>query len=221
MSSRRAIKLTTGRGQRRIEEAGMSPIVRVIVVAAALAIAAPGAASAQDFASLYSSTATRNCKKVDAAKEGEGDWSVWLCPGIGGYVARVAEDDLRTAVSIGRTLDAAANAPAAKHYFRPFNRVHDTLEWRMTKGAPFATIQRWFLYDSINMDASGKPAQLQMLIVTRLDPACHVAYVDVHANAIANALARKAADEHARGFDCKSPPIVIGKPGRTIELAMP
>jgi hypothetical protein len=200
----------------------MSPIVRVIVVAAAaLAVATSGLASAQDFASLYSSTATRNCKKVDAAKEGEGDWSVWLCPGIGGYVARVAEDDLRTAVSIGKTLAAAANAPAAKHYFRPFNRVHDTLEWRMTKGAPFATIQRWFLYEPENLAKGEKPAQLAMLIVTRLDPACHVAYVDVHANAIANALARKAADEHARGFDCKNQPIVIGKPGRAIELAKP
>jgi hypothetical protein len=43
--------------------------------------------------------------------------------------------------------------------------------------------------------------------------------VDVHANAIANALARKAADEQARDFDCKNPPIVIGKSGRAIELA--
>jgi hypothetical protein len=191
------------------------------LIAAALAFAAAGAASAQDFASLYSSTAPRNCKKVDAAKEGEGDWSVWLCSGIGRYVVRVSDDDLRITVSIGRTLDTAAKEPASKHHFKPFNRVHDTLEWRMTKGVPFATIQRWFLYDSINMDASGKPAQSAMLVVTRLDPACHVAYVDVHANAIANALARKAADEHARSFDCDKAPMVIGKPGRAIELAKP
>jgi hypothetical protein len=99
--------------------------------------------------------------------------------------------------------------------------VHDTLEWRTTKGAPFATIQRWFLSDAANLDKDGKPAQAAMLIVTRLNPACHVAYVDVHANAIANALARKAADEHARDFDCSKPPIVIGKPGRAVELATP
>ena len=196
------------------------PIVRMIAVVA-LAVAAPGLAIAQDFASLYSSTAARNCKKVDAAKEGEGDWSVWLCSGIGRYVVRVTDDDLRITVSIGRTLGDAANEPASKHYFRPFNRIHDTLEWRMTKGVPFATIQRWFLYDSINMDESGKPAQSAMLVVTRLEPACHVGYVDVHANAIANAMARKAADEHARSFDCKSQPIVIGKAGPAIELARP
>lgn len=197
------------------------PPTAQMVAAAALAVTVAGAASAQDFASLYSSTAPRNCKKVDSAKGGEGDWSVWLCDGIGGYVVRVSEDDLRMTVSIGRDLKSAAGAPAAKRQFAPFNSVHDTLEWRTTKGAPFATIQRWFLSDAANLERSGKPAQAAVLIVTRLNPACHVAYVDVHANAIANALARKAADEHARDFDCSKPPIVIGKPGRAVELATP
>lgn len=175
--------------------------------------------SAQDFASLYSSTAVRNCKQVDAAKNGEGDWSVRLCPGIGGNFVLVTEDDLRLTVSIGRDRQAADNEPAAKQGFAPFNNVHDTLEWRMTQGRAFATIHRWFLSDSANPGPDGRPTPVAMLVVTRLNPACHVAYVDVHANAIANALARKAADEHARDFDCKNPPTVIGKSGRAIELA--
>ncbi len=198
----------------------MPPTAKVIA-AVALVVATASAASAQDFASLYSSTAARNCKQVDAAKNGEGAWTIWLCPGIGGYVARVTEDDLRMTVSIGRDLKSAADAPASKRQFAPFNNVHDTLEWRTTKGAPFATIQRWFLSDASNIDKSGKPAQVAMLIVTRLNPACHFAYVDVHANAIANAMARKAADEHARGFDCNNQPMVIGKRGRSIDLATP
>jgi hypothetical protein len=198
----------------------MPPIVRMMA-AVALAVAVAGVAFAQDFSSLYSSTAPRNCKRIDAAKDGEGDWTVWLCPGIGGRVVLVTEDDLRMTVSVGRTRDAASEAPAAKQGFSPFNRIHDTLEWRMTKGAPFATIQRWFLSDSANPDKEGRPTPVAMLVVARLDPACHVAYVDVHANAIANVLARKAADEHARDFDCNKPPIVIGKSGRSIELARP
>jgi hypothetical protein len=196
----------------------MLPTVRMVVVVA-LAVAAARAAFAQDFASLYSSTAARNCKQIDAAKSGEGEWTVWLCAGIGGRVVLVSEDDLRMTVSIGRTRESANDQPASKQGFSPFNRTHDTLEWRMTKGAPFATIQRWFLSDSANPDKDGRPTPVAMLVVTRLDPACHVAYVDVHANAIANAMARKAADEYARGFDCKNQPIVIGKPGRAIELA--
>ncbi len=134
--------------------------------------------------------------------------AIWLCPGIGGNVVRVTEDDLRMTVSTGRDLKSAADAPASKHQFAPFNSAHDTLEWRTTKGAPFATIQRWFLSDASNVDKAGKPAQVAMLIVTRLNPACHVGYVDVHANAIANAMARKAADEHARDFDCNNQPMV-------------
>ena len=195
----------------------MPPIHWVIV--AALAFAAAGAAFAQDFASLYSSTAARNCKQVDAAKNGEGEWTVWLCAGIGGRVVLVTEDDLRMTVSIARTRESASEEPASKQGFSPFNRIHDTLEWRMSRGQPFATIQRWFLSDSANPDKDGRPTPVAMLVVTRLDPACHVAYVDVHANAIANALARKAADEHARGFDCGNKPIVIGKRDRAIELA--
>ena len=198
----------------------MRPAIKAIV-AIAFVVATASAASAQDFASLYSSTAPRNCKQIDAAKDGEGAWTVWLCPGIGGNVVRVTEDDLRMTVSIGRNLESAANAPASKHQFAPFNSVHDTLEWRTTKGAPFATIQRWFLSDASNVDKAGKPAQVAMLVVTRLNPACHAAYVDVHANAIANAMARKAADDHARDFDCNNPPMVIGKRSRAIELATP
>jgi hypothetical protein len=189
------------------------------VSAAALLIAAALPLSAQDFASLYSSTAVRNCKQVDAAQNGEGDWSVRLCDGIGGNVVLITEDDLRLTVSIGRDRKTADNEPAAKQGFAPFNNVNDTLEWRMTQGRPFATIHRWFLSDSANPGADGRPTPVAMLVVTRLNPACHAAYVDVHANAIANALARKAADEHARDFDCKNLPMVIGKSGRAIELA--
>ena len=172
-----AIKHSTGRrcGQRRNRRIRNAANRQDDRRRCARCIAAASAASAQDFASLYSSTAARNCKKVDAAKNGEGDWTIWLCPGIGGYVVRVTEDDLRMTVSIGRDLKSAADAPASKRQFAPFNSVHDTLEWRMTKGAPFATIQRWFLSDASNVDKAGKPAQVAMLVVTRLNPACHVA----------------------------------------------
>jgi hypothetical protein len=50
---------------------------------------------------------------------------------------------------------------------------------------------------------------------------CHVAYVDAKANADANELARKAADEFARGFQCGKDEVkVIGTGGRAVELAI-
>jgi hypothetical protein len=199
----------------------MPPIVKTI--AAIALMVATSAAFAQDFASVYSSTDVRKCKKVDDAKNGEGDWSVWLCAGISGRVVLVSEDDLRMTVSIGRNRKSAASQPASSQGFSPFNRIHDTLEWRTIKGQPFATIQRWFLSDSANPSKDGRPTPVGMMVVTRLNPACHVAYVDVAANggASANEIARTAAEEHARNFDCKQKPIVIGKRGRAIELAMP
>ncbi len=62
-----------------------------------------------------------------------------------------------------------------------------------------------------------------MLVVTRLPPGPvrHVAYVDVKANPEANELARKAADEVARGFKCGEDEVkVIGDRGRAVELAV-
>jgi hypothetical protein len=50
---------------------------------------------------------------------------------------------------------------------------------------------------------------------------CHVAYVDVVANPNTNELARKAADELVRGFDCSKDKVkVFGEGGRAVELAV-
>jgi hypothetical protein len=61
-----------------------------------------------------------------------------------------------------------------------------------------------------------------MLAVTRLPPGavCHVAYVDVKADTSANELARKAADQFARNFQCGTDEVkVIGEAGVAVALA--
>ena len=186
--------------------------------------AATSTAFAQDFASLYSSTATRKCKQVDAAKNGEGDWTIWLCPGIGGKVVlrdrgRPAHDGVDRARPQIRRRRTGVEAPVLT-----FNSVHDTLEWRTTEGRAVRDHPALVPVGLGRIPArTGRPTPVAMMVVTRLNPACHVAYVDVRANAIANAnvVARQAADEHARDFDCNNQPMVIGKRGRAIELAMP
>src|SRR5262245_31404696 len=200
-------------------------IVRqMAAVAAGVALACalvPFAASAEEFVTRYTSTATKTCKTVKVSRPGEGEWATYQCPGIAGLIVRVTEDDLRMTVSVGRTLAAAEKEPAAMQSFSPFNNINDTLEWRTVKGAaaPFAIIQRWMLSDSENTDRNGRPLPVGLMVVTRLSPVCHVAYVDVKANTDPNVLARQAADQSARTFDCKDKAAIVGQRGRAIELA--
>jgi hypothetical protein len=164
-----------------------------------------GDAQAEEFVSQYSSADVKKCRKFESVKiEGSEHAASWVCKGLGGYVVVIGEDDLRSSVSVGRTIKAAGEEPAASQGFASFNTTHDTIEWRGRKGGkPFAIIQRWSVstYDEKTDTSKSR----QMLIVTRLPPGpvCHVAYVDVPGNKEANAMARKAADELARTFKCE------------------
>lgn len=191
---------------------------------ATLLMTAPSVAQGQsgEAASAYSSA--KACKTVERFKVGGVDYaSVRVCKGIGGYLAVISEDDLRETVSFGRDIRKAIGEPAASQGFGPFNSAHATIEWRgLTGGKPFAAIQRWTIADNENADPkTGRPASAPLLIVTRLEPSCHVAYVDARANADPNALARQAADTLARDFTCgKDKARVFGQTGRGAELAL-
>jgi hypothetical protein len=179
-------------------------------------------ASAQTIGSVYTSTAPGNCR-VSGSRNGVDDSTTRFCPGRAGLGVLVSEDDLRETISVGRTRVTAASEPAAQAWFAPFNSSNATVEWRALDDKPFAIIQRWHLDDNSDEDKNGRPTAKPILVVTRLPPGavCHVAYVDVKANPDANELARKAADEFARGFECGKDEVkVIGNSGRAAELAV-
>lgn len=178
-------------------------------------------AEAQAIGSTYTSTAPRDCR-VSSAGNGVDDSTIRVCPGKAGLIVLVSEDDLRETVSVGRDRAAAASEPAAQVWFHPFNSTSTTVEWRAAAGKPFAIIQRWHIADNSDQDKDGRPIAKPMLAVTRLPPGavCHVAYIDVQANPNANELARKAADEFARGFNCGKDEVkIIGANGRAAQLA--
>ena len=191
---------------------------RVVLLTALLAASW---ANAQTIGSQYSSTAPKDCRMIGKPSEFDGS-TTRLCPGKAGLFVLISEDDLRETVSVGRTRAAAAKEPAAQVWFEPFNSSVTTVEWRMAGGKPFAIIQRWLIADNADRDARDRPRDKAMLAVTRLPPGavCHVAYVDVAANPNANELARKAADELARGFECGKDEVkIVGVSGRAVELA--
>jgi hypothetical protein len=178
-------------------------------------------AAAQSMGSTYTSTAPKDCRPVGKPSEFDGSITR-LCPGKDGLMVLIAEDDLREVVSAGRSRKAAAEEPAAKVWFAPFNSSENTVEWRTAGTKPFAIIQRWHIADGTDPDKQGRPNTKAMLVVTRLPPGpvCHVAYVDAIANPNANELARKAADDFARGFICGKDEVrIIGARGRAVELA--
>ena len=171
----------------------------------------------------YSSTKGAACRTAEKNKpKDEMPWTVQSCKGVGGFLVRIFDGDLRQTVSYGKTLAAAAKEPAAEQGFGPFNHAHDTIEWRLRDGKPFATIQRWFVADNENPGPDGRPKDVPVLVVQRLSPACHVAYIDASANADANVLAAQTADEKAAGFTCgKDEAAIVGKKGRGAELVAP
>ncbi|MDF0497781.1 hypothetical protein [Bradyrhizobium yuanmingense] len=178
-------------------------------------------ADAQSLGSSYTSTAPKDCRQIGKPSALDGS-STRVCPGKDGLIVLIAEDDLREIVSVGRSRKAAAEEPAAKVWFGPFNSSETTIEWRAAGAKPFAIIQRWHIADNSDPDKQGRPNTKAMLVVTRLPPGpvCHVAYVDAAANPNANELARKAADDLARGFACGKDEVkIIGTRGRAVELA--
>lgn len=216
----------------RISRAGVAAPAAWIVTLACALFGLAGQAQAQaeaqtaEIVSSYTSTAKKACKAIENKGDPDDDGFVHVCPGIGNLIVLNSEGDLRETVSVGRTRAAAAKEPAAQHWFGPFSSTTNTIEWRHAKGnikgaSPFAIIQRWHLADSNDPDKDGRPRTKQLLVITRLPPGavCHVAYVDVKANADANEIARRAAN-NARAFDCARDKVRIeGISGRAVELA--
>ncbi len=193
-----------------------APLLAKLLICAGLTCA-----NAQSVGSSYTSTAPKDCRQIGRPSDLDGS-TTRVCPGKAGLVVLIAEDDLREVVSVGRNRKQAAEEPAANVWFAPFNSSESTIEWRTADEKPFATIQRWHIADNTDPDKQGWPKTKAMLVVTRLPPGpvCHVAYVDAVANPAANELARKAADDFARGFICgKDEAKIIGTSGRAVELA--
>jgi hypothetical protein len=171
------------------------------------ALACGGSVRAEDITSVYTSTAPKDCRVIDRKRvDGDDIYSRRVCRGVAGYVVVVTEDDLRMNVTVGASIKAALNEPAAGEGFGSFNSITDTVEWRSVKGAakPFAIIQRWSYADNENLAETGRPKDVSVLIVTRLPPGpvCQVARIAVKAGEDANTAARRAADETARHFKC-------------------
>jgi hypothetical protein len=182
-------------------------MLRIGAMAAYLAgslVAGVAPAAAQPATSIYTDLDLTRCTIMKTDDFG----STWACPGLKGIPVMVAEGDLRMFVSFGLS---STTEKAATQTLPPFNRLGDTIEWRVDGASgrwlPYATILRYFTQRD-----TGEP-EGQVLVVTKFaaGATCQVALVDALANPDANELARAAADLKARDFDCADEPETIGE----------
>ncbi len=191
---------------------------RVALAGTALVLSLAAGPNVHAAESRYSSIVEKDCRRLNVLRIEGSEYAVSrVCSGRGGYKVFIDEEDLRETLTIGLTMRQAGKEPAAKDRFGAFNGYEDKFEWRSgSDGKPYAVIVGWSFANNDNLDTSGRPKSVRMLVVMRLPPGpvCKIAYVDRAANGDANELARKAADEIARGFKCDSDTMqMIGKSG--------
>ena len=172
---------------------------------AAVFLAALSPAFSQPIEHAYTKIDLKACKHTPG-RVAE-DYGSWLCKGYAGIPIYISGGDQRSFVSYGPN---ARKAFANRETLMSFNGHGDVVEWRIEtlpggKKRPFAAIMRWSTaVQKAEPNPDGDIVRGQVLVITRLDPGgvCHVGYVDGRANPNANELARKIADEKARGFRC-------------------
>lgn len=176
----------------------MRPKLRYLV--SAVLISAP--ALAND--SVYTDAGRDKCWLL---KQGEGASSQMLCPGLGDYPIHFIESDIRQSFFFGHVRKSYLEKGFES--FGPFNHAEATVEWRIDAAKkPGATILRWIIENQDPQTGrSTRALEGQVLVISKVaqkedGEGCVIGYVDALANADANLLARRIADERAAGFRC-------------------
>ncbi len=169
--------------------------MKFAVTLLAMGLAGAGAAEAAP-SSAYSSIDMDECRTTETNEEI--GWVLMRCEDFRGHRVELAEGDLRFFLIID---DSGREKLLSGQTLAAFNRPGETLEWRIDEsGKPFATIMRYFTDED---RGDGTFDRGQVLVVSKIgEETCHVATVDARQHKDANALARLAADEHARHFRC-------------------
>jgi hypothetical protein len=168
--------------------------MRGALVLTLLAVSAPAFAANT---SVYTSFNIDKCPVLDPPNTTEEWGGSSLCKGYNGNKIYFAEGDLRAFIAIGKNPKGHCSATQT---FGGFNTVFPKIEWRLSRGKPIATIQRW----NVSYDPENSEKIKSWLVVTKLeaDNSCHMAYVE-GAYPNANAKARELADTMSAGFSCK------------------
>ena len=167
-------------------------IARILTVVTTLIVG-----SAQAAESAYSTTSGSACANIRLKRE----FNSWRCRGPAGYSARFYDQGNMVAVEFGPTGKEKALVEEGLMWQGADRAFGDKIEWRMTRGKPYAAILRISRNDA---DAdTGESRTVEELLVVKVSPlgACRIGVVDGKPpNAIA--VARDLADSTALMFRC-------------------
>ncbi len=180
----------------------------LVLAVIALTLAIPAQADAAK--SIFTKIDLKACKQIKKP-DGFVFEGSWACKGVKGYDVIYSGMDLRATIAFG---PKAQTQCAAAQSFGHFNSPGDTIEWRMAKGKPYATILRWFT------DNGDEGSKQNWLVVTKIDGngACRSAIIDTQFPN-ANQVARDKADKSA-SFKCAKdlPELISAKPLKVEEI---
>jgi hypothetical protein len=187
------------------------------VVTFIVGLCSVSSASASETARIKSRFTTVELKSCDRVASGE-TASAWVCKGLSGYPVYIAQAQQRQFISFGVSGHARRSATQSLggqtmggDVATIFSPAHDraTVEWRFRRqdgrDVPYATIVR--------VHTRAKPSTGDVLIVTKVTPteACQMAKIDAQTASDPMILARTAADELSKTFDCRrDQPRVVG-----------
>ena len=139
-----------------------------LILALALAFSATAAAAQSTVQSRYTDLTGRACKVTGQAREGEGEWTRSVCPGLGGWRARVDYADARDALTLLDPAGRAYELELSRTVGSGFSSLGDRAEWRgRWIGGNFRPHALIFRY-SLASDPADPERSTSYLVVTRL-----------------------------------------------------
>lgn len=167
----------------------------------------PAVAAADEADSVYTRfDLEKDCRLVE--QDAEQTYAIWSCPGYEGTEVIQAVSDDRSFVGFGPD---GVQRCTFRRTFTPFNTALSPIEWRLRNGLPFAVIERW----RVVTDDEGNSNTWLVVSALHDDDTCPVHYV-AGSYPNANEEARRAADEIAAGFNCKT-----DRPGYSSTIGAP
>ncbi len=142
--------------------------------------------------SLYTSLSDKECKVIQQAEEGEGEWVTKECSGVLGYKLLKITDDDRDSLTLLYGNEKQPLNLWDYHITRHFNELGEKVEWRVSGGKAIGLIALLSFTDP----ESKKIEQRLIVVKVRPSKSCVIQVLDASQSVQARTAADKAPSTH-------------------------